>query len=196
MIFDSKPASAFIRAVLTVAALALVFLFTGCASTPRLAPLPDSPPGLYLLGPGDTLQVVVFGEQDLSGTFRVNDSGAVVMPLIGTVPAAGLAVADLQKKLTTLLDAKAVKSPNVTVQIEEYRPFFILGEVKNPGSYAYVPDMTILTAVAIAGGYTFRAATDSVSVTRRIEGKSYEAAAKRDSRVLPGDVVFVYERHF
>lgn len=177
--------------------LALALLGAGCASTvSNLPKLPSTPAGVYLLGPGDSLQVTVFGEPDLSGTLRVTDSGAVVMPLIGTVPAAGLSVQDLQKKLTSLLDAKAVKSPNVTVQINEYRPFFILGEVKNPGSYAYVPDMTVLTAVAIAGGYTFRAAQDAVSVTRRVDGASREAQAARDSRVLPGDVVFVYERHF
>lgn len=182
------------------AALPLLLALTmiaSCSTTvenlPKLAP---TPVGVYLLGPGDTLQVTVFGEPDLSGTLRVNDSGTVVMPLIGTVPAANLTVQDLQKKLTTLLDAKAVKSPNVTVQINEYRPFFILGEVKNPGSYAYVPDMTVLTAVAIAGGYTFRAAQDSVSVTRRVDGVSREAQARRDSRVLPGDVVTIYERHF
>ncbi|MBC8028078.1 MAG: polysaccharide export protein [Steroidobacteraceae bacterium] len=177
--------------------LAVALLGAGCASNvqklPKLAP---TPAGVYLLGPGDTLQVTVFGEPDLSGTLKVTDSGTVVMPLIGTVPAAGLSVQDLQKKLTALLDAKAVKSPNVTVQINEYRPFFILGEVKNPGSYAYVPDMTVLTAVAIAGGYTFRAAQDSVSVTRRVDGASRESQAARDSRVLPGDVVYVYERHF
>jgi polysaccharide export outer membrane protein len=177
--------------------LAAALLGAGCASNvSNLPKLAATPVGVYLLGPGDTLQVTVFGEPDLSGTLRVTDSGTVVMPLIGTVPAAGLSVQDLQKKLTTLLDAKAVKSPNVTVQINEYRPFFILGEVKNPGSYAYVPDMTVLTAVAIAGGYTFRAAQDSVSVTRRVDGNSRESQAARDSRVLPGDVVYVYERHF
>lgn len=180
-----------------VPVLVAALLGAGCASNvSKLPKLAATPAGVYLLGPGDTLQVTVFGETDLSGTLRVTDSGTVVMPLIGTVPAAGLSVQDLQKKLTSLLDAKAVKSPNVTVQINEYRPFFILGEVKNPGSYAYVPDMTVLTAVAIAGGYTFRAAQDSVSVTRRLDGASREAKAARDSRVLPGDVVYVYERHF
>jgi polysaccharide export outer membrane protein len=177
--------------------LAAALLGAGCASNvSNLPKLAATPAGVYLLGPGDTLQVTVFGEPDLSGTLRVTDSGTVVMPLIGTVPASGLSVQDLQKKLTSLLDAKAVKSPNVTVQINEYRPFFILGEVKNPGSYAYVPDMTVLTAVAIAGGFTFRASQDAISVTRRVDGASREAQAARDSRVLPGDVVNVYERHF
>jgi polysaccharide biosynthesis/export protein len=169
----------------------------GCASGYRkLPPLPAAPAGAYLLGPGDVLQVIVFGESDLSGTYHVTDSGTVTLPLIGAVPAAGSSLPDLQRRLTQLLDSKAVKSPDVTVQISEYRPFFILGEVKNPGSYAYVPDMTVLTAVAMAGGYTFRAAEADVSVTRKIEGVTRETQAARDARVLPGDVVYVFERHF
>jgi polysaccharide export outer membrane protein len=181
------------RSVMLLAAL----LSSGCAShyaqLPKLAAVPS---GTYLLGPGDALQVTVFGEEDLSGPLRVNDSGAVSMPLIGPVQAAGLTVPELQKHLIELLNTKAVKSPDVTVQINEYRPFFILGEVKNPGSYAYVPDMTVLTAVAIAGGYTFRASEEEVSVTRKNEGANREAQASRNSRVLPGDVVYVFERHF
>ena len=181
------------RSVMLLAAL----LSSGCAShygkLPRLSAVPS---GTYLLGPGDALQVTVFGEEDLSGPLRVNDSGAVSMPLIGPVQAAGLTVPDLQHKLIELLNTKAVKSPDVTVQITEYRPFFILGEVKNPGSYSYVPDMTVLTAVAIAGGYTFRASEDEVSVTRKSEGAAHEAQASRNSRILPGDVVYVFERHF
>jgi polysaccharide biosynthesis/export protein len=177
--------------------LLAALLSGGCASNygklPKLAAVPS---GTYLLGPGDALQVTVFGEEDLSGPLRVNDSGAVTLPLIGPVQAAGLTVPELQRKLSELLNTKAVKSPDVTVQINEYRPFFILGEVKNPGSYSYVPDMTVLTAVAIAGGYTFRASEDEVSVTRKSEGATHEAQALRNSRILPGDVVYVFERHF
>jgi polysaccharide export outer membrane protein len=181
----------------TLCILLLAATLGGCASNygslPKLAAAPS---GTYLLGPGDSLQVTVFGEADLSGPVRVNDSGAVSMPLIGPVQAAGLTVPELQHRLIELLNTKAVKSPDVTVQINEYRPFFILGEVKNPGSYAYVPDMTVLTAVAIAGGYTFRASEDEVSVTRKSGGAAREAQASRNSPVLPGDVVFVFERHF
>jgi len=181
------------RSIILLAAL----LSSGCASQyGKLPKLPAVPSGTYLLGPGDALQVTVFGEEDLSGPLRVNDSGAVSMPLIGPVQASGLTVQDLQHKLIELLNMKAVKSPDVTVQITEYRPFFILGEVKNPGSYSYVPDMTVLTAVAIAGGYTFRASEDEVSVTRKSEGAAHEAQASRNSRILPGDVVYVFERHF
>ena len=175
-----------------------IMLLAGCASpSNRLPDLPnDQNSGTYLLGAGDALRITVFGEPDLSGTFRIADNGTLVMPLVGQVSAQGLSVTELQKRLVTQLNVKAVKSPDVTIQIEEYRPFFILGEVKNPGSYPYVPDMTVLTAVAIAGGFTFRASEDEVSVTRKRNGAASESRASRASRVLPGDVVFVFERHF
>ncbi|HTU64386.1 MAG TPA: polysaccharide biosynthesis/export family protein [Steroidobacteraceae bacterium] len=178
--------------------LGVLMLAAGCAGGARGLPqLPQEPVGgAYLLGAGDALKVTVFGEPDLSGTFKISDSGVIVVPLVGQVAAQGLSVPDLQKKLTALLNQKAVKSPDVTIQIEEYRPFFILGEVKNPGSYAYVPDMTVLTAVAIAGGFTFRASEDEVSVTRKRNGAAVESRGTRNSRVLPGDTVFVFERHF
>jgi len=172
-------------------------LLCGCASGPAKLPQLAADGGTpYLLGAGDTLRITVFGEADLSGTYKVADTGSVVMPLVGEVPAQGLTVPELQRRLTERLGARAVKSPDVTVQIDEYRPFFILGEVKNPGSYAYTPDMTVLTAVAIAGGFTFRADESEVSVTRKHEGAAREARAGRDARVMPGDVVYVFERHF
>jgi polysaccharide biosynthesis/export protein len=175
-----------------------VVVLAGCASSSnRLPALPNTQgSAVYLLGAGDTLRITVFGEADLSGTFKISDNGALVMPLVGQVAAQGLSVAELQKRLVAQLNVKAVKSPDVTIQVEEYRPFFILGEVKNPGSYPYVPEMTVLTAVAIAGGFTFRAAENEVSVTRKHNGAPVEARATRDARVLPGDVVYVFERHF
>jgi polysaccharide biosynthesis/export protein len=173
-------------------------LLAGCASpSHRLPDLPNEQgSNVYLLGAGDALRITVFGEPDLSGTIRIADNGTLVMPLVGQVSAQGLSVPELQKRLVSQLNLKAVKSPDVTIQIEEYRPFFILGEVKNPGSYPYVPDMTVLTAVAIAGGFTFRASEDEVSVTRRRNGAASEARASRAARILPGDVVYVFERHF
>lgn len=169
-------------------------LLSGCAGTVgRLPPLAANEKHQYLLGPGDVLQITVFGDTDLTGSYRISDSGAISMSLIGPLQAQGLAVPELQQKLIERLKARALKAPDVAVQVTEYRPFFILGEVKNPGSYAYVPNMTVLTAVAIAGGFTFRAAEDAVSVTRAPHG---EARATRSSPLQPGDVVYVFERHF
>ena len=173
--------------------LLVLALLSACASTSHLPPLPPEAQSEYRLGSGDTLQITVFGETDLTGSYPVSASGGVDMPLVGTVHAAGLTVPQLQQQLVQRLDAQAVKSPNVTIAITAYRPFFILGEVKNPGSYPYVPNMTVLTAVAIAGGFTYRAAQNEVSVVRESAGK--EARASRDSRLLPGDVVNIFERH-
>jgi polysaccharide export outer membrane protein len=171
-------------------------LLGACASTtsrlPALAPETET---AYRLGAGDTLQITVFGEADLTGSYQVSASGGVDVPLIGSIPATGLTVSQLQQQLVQGLDARAVKAPNVTVSITAYRPFFILGEVKNPGSYPYVPNMTVLTAVAIAGGFTYRASQGEISVVRQRVGKAGEARAFRDTQVLPGDVVNIFERH-
>jgi polysaccharide export outer membrane protein len=174
--------------------VATMSLAGGCTSTLRkLPPLASNAPVPYVLGPGDVLQITVFGDTDLTGPYRVSDNGTVAMPLVGQLQAQGLSLAAFQTVLVERLNARAVKSPDVTVQVNEYRPFFILGEVKNPGSYPYVPNMTVLTAAAIAGGFTFRASENAVSITR---APRQEARASRDSRVLPGDVVYVFERHF
>ena len=176
-------------------ALVSVFVASCAGGVKDLPPLVSAADTAYRLGAGDSLQIIVYGETDLTGSYKVADSGLVAMPLVGAVPAAGKSLDQFRQGLVDRLRASAIKSPDVTVSISEYRPFFILGEVKTPGSYAYVPNMTVLTAVAIAGGFTFRAAEDEVSVTRTKEGKSQEARAARDSRVLPGDVIYVFERH-
>jgi polysaccharide export outer membrane protein len=172
------------------------FALTACVGTVgRLPALPSEGGAPYHLGPGDMLQVVVYGEDDLSGSFRVSDSGTIAVPLIGAVPADGLTIEQLRQQLVDRLSANAVRSPNVTLSVTEYRPFFILGEVKTPGSYPYVPKMTVLTAVAIAGGFTYRAAESEISVTRNWDGKARESRAARESSILPGDVIYVFERH-
>jgi len=177
--------------------MAVVSLWlASCASTvSRLPSLSSDDAAPYILGAGDTLQIVVFGDTDLSGSYRVSDSGAIAMPLVGSVPAAGLSIERFQQGLIQRLKINVLKAPDLTVSVSAYRPFFILGEVKAPGSYPYVPNMTVLTAVAIAGGFTYRASEDEVSVTRQKQGQAREWHAARDSRVLPGDVVYVFERH-
>lgn len=176
--------------------IAISWLLSACASTVgRLPQLPDSGEIAYILGAGDVLEINVFGEPELSGTYRVSDSGLVAMPLAQAIPAQGLNLEGFRRQVVERLDTSAVKLPNVTVSISEYRPFFILGEVKNPGSYPYVPNMSVLTAVAIAGGFTYRASQNEISVTRQAGATAREWRAARDSRVLPGDVVYIFERH-
>jgi polysaccharide biosynthesis/export protein len=177
--------------------LVSILELAGCMNPVRDLPqLPTDVSAAYLLGPGDNLQVNIFGEPDLTGTYRVSEGGAVVIPLVGAVPASGTTIETFQQTLVEHLKANALQAPSVSVSVTDYRPFFILGEVKNPGSYPYVPNMTVLTAVAIAGGFTYRAAETQLSVTRTSNGHPAESRALRDSRVLPGDVVNVFERHF
>jgi polysaccharide export outer membrane protein len=181
-----------------VVALALIALaLSACAGGGSLPKLPsESSSGTYTLDSGDRLQVTVFGEERLTGTFLVADSGEISMPLIGAVRARGLTVAALESSIATALkEGGIVLTPSVSVQLDQFRPFFVLGEVQRPGQYPYVEGMTVLTAVAIAGGFTFRANEKSMSVTRTTQGKSVEYRAARDSRVRPGDVIYVRERY-
>jgi polysaccharide export outer membrane protein len=160
--------------------------------------LPDLPTPAatgYLLGPGDQLRIDTFGDQSLSGEFRVSDNGSVSLPLLGSVKAAGLTTDGLAQALRDRLKKDNIlEDPKIAAEVVTYRPIFILGEVSKPGQYPYQPGMTVVTAVAVAGGFTYRAVTDAFSVVRGINGKTVEGRAGRETEVRPGDVITVYER--
>lgn len=149
----------------------------------------------YTLGSGDKLRVIVFGEDDLSGEFDVTGSGMVSLPLIGQVRAQGLTVDEFENAVRTKLLDGYLKNPRVSVEVLNYRPFYIIGEVNEPGQYPYTSGMSVLNAVAVAGGYTYRANEDQVYITRG-DGKEQAYAADQSVKVLPGDVVRVPERFF
>jgi polysaccharide biosynthesis/export protein len=182
-----------------LAPLALIAAgLAGCAAPgsdlPRLPPVQT---GQYVLGPGDRVRIITFGAEQLTGEFRVGDSGDIAFPLLGNVHAAGLTASGLAHQLTTMLVRTGMfKQPSVAVEVAEYRPIFILGEVKKPGQYPYQPGMTVLTAVAIAGGFTYRAIEDVFSVVRSADGHTMEGRARRQTLLQPGDVITVFERHF
>jgi polysaccharide export outer membrane protein len=180
------------------APLALAAILAGCAAPgANLPPLPPVRTGEYVLGPGDRIRIITFGAEQLTGEFRVGDSGDIALPLVGTVHAAGLTSRQLGRRLTEDLKRTGMfRQPSVAVEVVAYRPIFILGEVKSPGQFPYQPGMTVLTAVAIAGGFTYRAIEDNFSVVRTHDGKAQEDRATRQSLLQPGDVVTVYERHF
>lgn len=150
----------------------------------------------YKLGSGDKLRVTVFNETDLSGEFAVNDQGDVALPLIGAVRVAGKTLSQAQDIITEKYGAKYLVNPRVSIDVLNYRPFFIIGEVKTPGSYPYVAGMTVLNAIALAGGYTPRADKGHVEIKRAGEASAPEEAAGEDEVVLPGDVIRVKERFF
>lgn len=150
----------------------------------------------YTLDAGDKLRIVVFGQDGISNSYFVDAGGNVTLPLIGTVPARGHSTAQLSQTIAERLRHGYVRDPKVTVEVESYRPFFILGEVTNPGQYAYVPNMTVETAVAIAGGFGPRAAKSNVKLTRNLPGQQMRGDVPTNFALRPGDTIVVGERWF
>ncbi|HET8995309.1 MAG TPA: polysaccharide biosynthesis/export family protein [Acetobacteraceae bacterium] len=176
---------------------AIFALLAGCAPGHGLRPLPRIAVGDYRLGPGDSVRLTTFGEEQLTGEFRVGANGMVAVPLLGEVRAAGLTPTQLQDAVAAGLKRRnLLRDPNVAAEVVEYRPIFVLGEVNKPGQYPYQPGMTMVTAVAVAGGFTYRAVQGYASVVRTVDGAAEERKASRDAFVQPGDVLTVFERRF
>lgn len=152
--------------------------------------------GPYLLDTGDKLRIFVYGQPNLSRIYTVDHGGQITVPLIGNVKARGVTTGGLEKVIRARLGTQYVRDPQVTVDIQQNRPFFILGEVKTAGAYPYVSGMTVETAVAVGGGYTERASNRVFRITRRIDGVVETIEAPADYVVQPGDTVFVHERFF
>jgi protein involved in polysaccharide export with SLBB domain len=150
----------------------------------------------YLLGPGDEIQVTVYQQPDLTGKFTVDGNGNLSLPLIGAIKASGRPVAPVQAEITEKLNAGYLVNPKVTLQVLTYRPFYILGQVNKPGSYAYVVGLTVRQAVAIAGGYTARAQKTAAKITHQGQGKEPAVEHLPDDPVLPGDTIEIERRSF
>jgi polysaccharide export outer membrane protein len=177
--------------------LPLSGLLSGCAPGDDLPPLPPLAAREYRLAPGDVVRIITYGEDPLTGEFRVNDQGTVALPLAGPVHAAGLTARDLEIAVATALkQGDMLRQPLVSVEVATYRPIYVLGEVNKPGQYPYQPGMTVVSAAAVAGGFTYRAVEDYASVVRTTEGESVEGKASRQALVQPGDVITVFERSF
>lgn len=152
--------------------------------------------GPYLLDTGDRLRIFVYGQPNLSRLYIVDHEGRVAVPLIGEVRARGRTTSELQRAIRARLGAEFVKDPQVTVDVQQNRPFFILGEVKSAGQYPYVSGMTVETAVAIAGGFSERASENRFRITRRTNGIVEQIDTPGGFVVRPGDTVYVFERFF
>lgn len=164
-----------------------------------LAPLVaqgQSDPVEYRLGPGDRLKVTVFGHEDLSGEFTVSETGAASLPLVGGLTLGGLTVREAERTILDALRPDYLLNPKVGVEVLNYRPFYILGEINNPGSYPFVNGMTVNEAVAIGGGFTHRAKKTQMLVIRASDPDKAEVPSLATDLVLPGDVVKVLERFF
>ncbi len=184
------------------AALALACIAAGCAET--VGPPPpgftatDAPSALgatYRLGIGDKLKITVFGEESLSGPAEVNGAGQVALPLAGEVPAQGKTLPQFRDAVARRLADGFLKNPKVTVEITTYRPIYVHGEVKNGGEFAYKSGLKLRDAVAMAGGYTYRANQTYALVTR--EGQAEARVPTNETvTILPGDNVRIPERFF
>jgi protein involved in polysaccharide export with SLBB domain len=164
---------------------------------PSVAPAEGPQDENYKLGSGDKIKLVVYGEDDLGGEYLVDGSGQVQLPLLGQVPAAGMTIHQFVASVSNLFVSEGyLKRPRISVEVENYRPFYIIGEVKTPGQYPYVSGMNALNAIALAGGYTYRA--DDTVVYVRHNGSTNEVKAPLDqtTKVGPGDILRVGDRVF
>ena len=150
----------------------------------------------YVLATGDRLRIIVFGQDSLSNIYQVDGSGRIAMPLIGPVLVGGLGTAGAASAIEAKLQAGFIREPKVTVEVDGYRPFFILGEVTTSGQYPYVSGMTVQTAVAIAGGFTPRAERDWAELTRRTARGTVVGEVSIFAPVRPGDTIVIKERWF
>jgi polysaccharide export outer membrane protein len=178
-------------------ALAAALPLGGCFA-PRYtgAILEATPKEPYTLATGDKLRIIVFGQESLSNIYTVDGSGRITMPLIGAVVVGGETTQRATSAIEAKLKAGYVREPKVTVEIETYRPFFILGEVTNSGQFQYVSGMTVQTAVAIAGGFAPRAERSYAELTRRSKGEIVVAEVPVEFPVRPGDTIVIKERWF
>lgn len=169
----------------------LVVVFAVMVSTSAYAQQP-----VYTLGSGDKVRVTVFGEQDLSGEFEISGDGQISLPLIGNLDAGGKSLRELKDSMETALRDGYLKDPKVAIEVMNYRPFYILGEVNEPGSYPYVSGMSVLNAVALGGGFTYRADKEDILIIRGGDESRKPEKATPETVVLPGDIVRVEERFF
>ena len=178
----------------TVAALALL---GGCATyDPAMLVNHGELVAPYRLDSGDQVRVVVFGQENLSNTYIVDQAGTISLPLIGTVPVRNRSVSEVQRLVAEKLKKGFVRDPDVSIEVARYRPFFAMGEVTAAGQYSYAPGMTVQSAIATAGGFTPRADKRFVTVSRRNGDQVETISLDMTDPVKPGDTLYVQERRF
>jgi protein involved in polysaccharide export with SLBB domain len=151
---------------------------------------------LIRLQAGDKIKLTVFGEDKISGEYELDPSGYLSLPLAGTIPAAGLSKIDLEQTITTKLRSSYLRDPKVTIDVISYRPIYVLGEVQKPGEYAYRSGLNVMSALAVAGGVTYRASNSRVMIQRFGERSLKEHALDAGVPIMPGDVIRLPERYF
>lgn len=186
------------RKLVLPAALAAAMAGLSACSTYQPAPKEFNAATIqpYRLDSGDRLRITVFEQQGLSNTYTVDQAGYIAFPLIGQVAARGQSLPALEGAIAARLRQGYLRDPDVTIEIDRYRPVFVMGEVGRPGQYSYVPGMTVQNAIAIAGGFTPRGNQRNVDVTRKINGEILTGRTSISSPVLAGDTIYIRERLF
>jgi polysaccharide export outer membrane protein len=183
--------------LLRATVIAIAVSLAGCAS---YRPAPDAfhealdKP--YVLDAGDRVRVTVFEQPDLTNSYGIDQSGYLAFPLVGAVTARGQTVRQLEAEIATMLRAGYLRNPDVSVEVELYRPIFVMGEVGAAGQYAYSPGMTVQKAIAAAGGFTPRANQANADITRDVNGQVITGRVLTSDPLLPGDTIYVRERLF
>lgn len=181
----------------SVALLAAAMALGGCASTPKQAAPTVSEVHDYRLGAGDGLRLIFYGEDKLNGEYSIGSDGRLALPLIGSIDAGGKTLPELQEAIRVAYARGGfLLDPKVAVEILQYRPFFVLGEVNAPGQYPFIPGMTVRQAIATAKGYTYRAQQGSAMITRWGETSEVPYKLSPGTAVTPGDTIRIPERHF
>jgi polysaccharide export outer membrane protein len=182
--------------------LAVALVVSACSSPAGMKPAANQLSGqsdlsrIYRAGIGDKLKIAVFGEPELSGQFEVSATGVIAMPLVGEIPAKGKTVPDLRAEIVRRLESGYLRQPKVSVEVLNYRPFFVHGEVRNGGEFQFRNGVTIRDAVAMAGGYTYRANHSYVLLIREGETAEQQVDLPSAVQVLPGDNIRIPERFF
>ena len=189
--FDTKMKQIQIQIQFLFTGFCLIFLALNLAHAQQ-----PSVKEVYKLGSGDKLIISVFNQEELTGEYTINGSGHISMPFIGSIVAKGLSVSDLEQLIVDKLKPEYLLNPRVSIEVINYRPFYIIGEVKRPNSYPYVDGMTYLNAVAIAGGFTYRAKKKYAMVRHNEDSNSEEIKVDIYMKVMPGDIIRIAERIF
>lgn len=180
-----------------IAGVALLLSMAGCATSSDLPTLTLGPEqAAYRLGAGDQLKITVYGEESLTGEFAVSGQGGVAFPLLGELQATGKTVREFEQELANGLANGFINNPSVSVEVANYRPYYILGEVARPGEFAFVDGLTVFSAVARAGGFTYRANQSRIHIRHKDGGEERTYRLDGDTPVQPGDTIRVSERYF
>ncbi len=182
--------------VRSAALLALLVLSACSGYRPAPAAFHESLTQPYVIDSGDRIRVTVFEQEGLTNSYNVDQAGYVAFPLIGSIAARGQTAKQVEAQIAAKLRKGYLRDPDVSVEIDRYRPVFVMGEVGAAGQYAYVPGLTVYKAVAMAGGFSPRANQADVDITRDINGKVMNGRVATSDPVLPGDTIYVRERLF